>query len=280
MSLSTLATGLDHAEGVAWHPDGYLVAGGEAGQLYRITPSEGPEPAEPELVADTGGFCLGIALSRSHAFVCDMARSAVLRVGLSDGAVEPYSRGIADRPMRVPNFAVFDRDGRLWVSDSGGWGADDGLVWVVEADGETAVASEEASAFTNGMAISPDGDYLYVVESGRPCVTRLPMSGRELGPAEFVCEMPQTVPDGLAFASDGTLLISCYRPDRIYRFSDGRGLEVMVDDWTGLTLNAPTNLAFFGPELSQLVTANLAGRHLTEVQTGLNGAPLHLPEAA
>lgn len=34
--LETIATGLDHPEGVAWGPDGRVYAGGEAGQVYSI----------------------------------------------------------------------------------------------------------------------------------------------------------------------------------------------------------------------------------------------------
>lgn len=29
--------GLDHAEGVAWEPAGFLYAGGESGPIYRVT---------------------------------------------------------------------------------------------------------------------------------------------------------------------------------------------------------------------------------------------------
>ena len=35
--FSVLTDGLDHPEGVAWGPDGHIYAGGEAGQVYRIT---------------------------------------------------------------------------------------------------------------------------------------------------------------------------------------------------------------------------------------------------
>jgi gluconolactonase len=32
-AFTTLVTGLDHPEGVAWGPDGRVYAGGEAGQI-------------------------------------------------------------------------------------------------------------------------------------------------------------------------------------------------------------------------------------------------------
>ena len=35
--FTTLVDGLDHPEGVAWGTDGNWYAGGEAGQIYRIT---------------------------------------------------------------------------------------------------------------------------------------------------------------------------------------------------------------------------------------------------
>ena len=41
--LRVLAGGLDHPEGLAWDPTtGSIVAGGEAGQLYRVDPTAAP----------------------------------------------------------------------------------------------------------------------------------------------------------------------------------------------------------------------------------------------
>ena len=34
--ISVFLDGLDHPEGVAWGPDGFIYAGGEIGQIYRI----------------------------------------------------------------------------------------------------------------------------------------------------------------------------------------------------------------------------------------------------
>jgi gluconolactonase len=39
-----LADGLDHPEGVTWGPDGFVYAGGEAGQIYRV---RAPVPGQP-----------------------------------------------------------------------------------------------------------------------------------------------------------------------------------------------------------------------------------------
>jgi gluconolactonase len=124
-----IADGLDHPEGIAAGPDGTLYAGGEAGQVYRIEDGRAVE------LTSTGGFLYGIALDAAGSvYACDMGRAEVLRVG-ADGSVGPCSAGTRERPLRVPNFAAFDDAGSLFVTDSGEWRGDDGLVFRVTPDG-------------------------------------------------------------------------------------------------------------------------------------------------
>jgi gluconolactonase len=150
-------------------------------------------------------------------------------------------------------------------------------VIVVETDGTSRVLSDGPSAFTNGMALAPDGRHLYVVESSLPGISRLPLlPDGSAGSRELVVAMPRTVPDGIAFTADGLLLITCYRPDAVFMW-DGSRLDTLVEDWTGLLLSAPTNLAFTGHGLDQLVSANLGGWHVTRIDAGFVGAPLHHP---
>lgn len=272
MNASVIAAGLDHPEGIAWDPRGHLVAGGEAGQLYRIeldgTVSE---------YGTTGGFCLGIALdANGYAYVCDMGRSAVVKVA-PDGATSVYCAATDAGPLRVPNFPVFDDDGRLWVSDSGAWGGSDGAIVVIEPDGYAVVATDQVGRFPNGLAISPDGQWLYAVESSRPGVSRLRMDGPTLADPEVVVELPGTVPDGLTFGAGGELLISCYRPDAIFVW-DGIELTPLYEDPTAMTVAAPTNLAFYGPELDQLASANLHGSFVSGIPVPFTGAPLRRPD--
>lgn len=275
VSLSIIGSGIDHPECVCWDPAGSIVAGTEAGGLLWLHPTTG-EVQRSFRIGD--GLVAGIAIDGDgRAYACDVPGHRVVRVDPRTGTVETWSTGPADHPFLTPNYPVFAADGRLFVSDSGTWGANNGSVVVIEPDGTARTLSTEPVGYTNGMALSPDGSHLYVVESTPPGVSRSPVgSDGRAGPREVVIEMPRTVPDGVAFTADGTLLISCYRPDAVYSW-DGHRLHTLVEDWTGLVLSAPTNLAFTGPGLDVLVSSNLAGWHVTRIDAGLTGAPLHYP---
>ena len=273
--LRVLAGGLDHPEGLAWDPtSGSIVAGGEAGQLYRVDPDGG----SVTLMAEGGGYVLGIAIDAvGRVFWCDQVHHAVMRDDPSSGAIEAWSRGAPDVPMRVPNSLVFDASGRLYVSESGAWADHDGGMFIIEPDGTTRVGSSECRDFANGVALDPSGEYLYVLETSAPALARFDIvADGSLGARELVTLLPRTVPDGLAFTADGRLLISCFRPDAVLLW-DGTTVTTLAEDWMGLTLSAPTNVAFFGPGLGRLAAANIAFLHLAEIVTDLRGAPLHYP---
>ena len=276
MNVGIIADGIDHPEGVAWDPvQERLICGTESGQVLAID----PETWEQEVVADTGGFALGLAIdARGVIYVCDMARKAVLACDPDNGTVGVVSTGAPERRILIPNFPAFHPDGVLYVSDSGSsWDAGDGLLFGIRPDNSTFVASEAPSAFPNGLAVDESGQFLYVVETADPGVCRLPIKeDGMLGTPEDVVRMPGTAPDGLAFAADGSLIISCYRPDRIYRLAQGR-LSVLADDPQGRFLAAPTNVCYFGVQLERLAVANIGAWFISEVLDAPPGIGVHSP---
>jgi gluconolactonase len=265
---------LDHPEGVAWGRDGRIYAGGEAGQIYAIS-LEG----EVEEVANTGGSILGLAVDAAGSiYACDEGNCEVVRIDPESGRVQTLSSGTRDDSMREPNYPAFDTAGNLYVTDSGGWQKDTGLIFRINPGGNTSVWSRFLPRYPNGCCLSPDGRSLYIVESCFPGVSSVPiLSDGSAGDPAAIIEMPGTVPDGIALDSAGDLYIACYRPDRIYRFTKKGVLEILADDPTGVVLNTPTNVAFVGPRLDLLAVANVGEWHLLLGDIGRRGTPLFYP---
>jgi gluconolactonase len=272
--FASVAEGLDHPEGVAWGPDGRIYAGGEAGQIYAIDTDGSVEQR-----ATTGGFLYGITVDgNANVYGCDMGRGEVVRI-TPEGSVSSWTSGTNDRPLRVPNFSSFDDTGRLYVTDSGEWGADDGCVFRVEPDGRTVVWTDEASRFPNGCCLSPDGRSLLVVESSARRIVRVPIGeDGAAGRVDVLADLTGSQPDGLALARDGTMFVGCYRPDRIWRIPPGGGPEILAEDPDGVVLNQPANVAFVGPALHRLVVSSLGGWSLVAADIGAEGLPLRYPK--
>jgi gluconolactonase len=274
LELTVHPASLYHPEGVAWGPDGRVYAGGEGGQVYRLD----LDGNTAEEYANTRGSMLGVALdAEANAYVCDMGLQQVVRVD-PEGGWTTYSSGVPERPMRLPNYGVFDDEGMLYVTDSGEWGDRDGLIWRIRPGGQTEVWDESAAGFTNGMCLSADGAALYVVESSPPLVSRVEFADDgSAGARSVVVELPRTVPDGIALDVEGSLYISLYNPNIVYRYRPDGELQVLYDDWEQLKLLAPTNVAFAGPDLKTLVIANLFGRNLATAPMDVAGLPVRYP---
>ena len=286
-----LAEGLDHPEGVAAGGDGTVYAGGEAGQIDRLQDGTAVE------IGTTGGFLYGVTLDGGgNVYACDIGRAEVVRVS-PRGNVTSVSTGTADRPLRVPNFAAFADDGSLFVTDSGEWRGDDGLVFRITPDGETNVWSEAAVGFPNGCCLTADGDALLVVETTKSRIVRIGIRddgsagagalarlggwgtrpAGAAGPRPGALARPGSLPDGIALASDGTMFVGCWRPDRVWRIPPGGDPEVLADDPDGVTFNQPANVAFVGPDLDRLAVSSLGGWAIVAGDVGVTGLRLRYP---
>lgn len=265
-----LMEGFDHPEGLAYF-DGCWYVGGEAGQLWRI-----PEGGCADQVATVPGMVLGVALDgRGRIYACDAGSGIVWQI---DGARRrPYVQGTLKRPLVNPNWGLFSPDGSYWVSDSGHWGRQDGVIYRVSPDGISRVWCTQASRFPNGMALHPNGHDLYVVESTLPGISRVTLGTDTPQDYQIVLVLPQTVPDGLAFDEQGGLYIGYYRPDRIDYWSGRGDPEPFLSDWQGTIIAAPTNLAFGGPTRTDLWFASFGRWSLGQIDVAVPGMALYYP---
>ena len=272
--LEMFAHGLDHAEGIAVTADGTVYVGGEAGQLYRIGADDTVEE-----VLTTGGWLLGLAADGAgRIYACDAVKRCVWRIDPASGSIDVFCEGTAERPMVSPNWGCFDAQGNYYVSDSGEWKGANGLIWIVRPGDGPEVWTEQSRDFPNGKAISADGAHLLVLESTPGALVEYAIGeDGSAGPRTVLAQL-DAVPDGVAVATDGSLVIPCYRPDVIYRWREEAGLEILASDPEGVAIAAPTNIAFTGPGLETMIVPNIGRWHLTRFRhPELRGVPLHYP---
>src|SRR5207247_363718 len=154
--------------------------------------------------------------------------------------------------------------GVLWA------GGEAGQLYRVDVDRRTLEEAARAPGFVLGLAV--DGRSRVVIccsGAGSLCVLD--------GGDEEMLRLDGTVPDGIAFTTDGGVVVSCYRPDRIVHIDAAGTVTTLAEDPQGTMLAAPTNIVFVGERLDRLVSANLGRWHLTLIDCALQGAPLHYP---
>ena len=83
-----------------------------------------------------------------------------------------------------------------------------------------------------------------------------------------------SVPDGLAFDTDGFLCVSCYGDNHIWRVSPLGKKSLFASDPSSILLNRATNAAFSGPGRHTLFIANLGGWHIAKIKAPIAGQPL------
>ena len=266
--FEVFATGLDHPECVAFDREGYCWAGGEAGQVYRIDPG-----GKVETVANLGTFNGGLAWSPNDdaLYVCNPA-AGVVRV-TRDGRQSLFADRAGNRKLVGVNYALFDRSGNLYVTDSGNWQKRNGSLIRFRPDGTGEVLAGPFG-YVNGLALSEDERTLFMVESDTDRVLRFDLhpNGSIEGPTPYATV--ERLPDGLALDAAGNLYVACYASDDIHRVApDGTVTRLAWDRW-GITLGRPTNLAFGGTAFDTLYVANLGRQTITRVKLpGVSGLP-------
>jgi sugar lactone lactonase YvrE len=271
--VSIFADGLDHPECVAVHPDGSVWAGGEAGQVYRIS----PDGSEIKEITNTGGFHLGIAFSPAADWlaICDNKNKCIWKYDLLTGMLVRLPSVVEGIAINIPNYPVFDKQGNLYVSESGGFREVSGLIYKFDTKGNAIVWHYGPFSFANGMALSADQQTLYVVCTWLPGVEQIKIQpDGTAGDRSVLIKIPETCPDGIALDSSGNIYISCYAPNTIYKLTAAGALSTLIYDWESHTICNPTNMAFGGKDHQQLFIANLGRWHIARIDMDTPGLPL------
>jgi len=268
-TFEVFASGLDHPECLAFDKDGALWAGGEAGQIYRISPE-----GKVEQVTTLGSFNAGLAFSPTgELFVCNPA-TGIVRVQ-PGGKFETFASHAGDHKLICSNFGVFDSRGNCYVTDSGQWKKRNGCLCRFTPDGRGKTIAGPFG-YANGLALSADEKLLYMVESDTNRVYRFRLHDDERPPDKHIhAENVGRMPDGLALDAHGNLYASCYASDEIWKISPTGETSLFAWDAWAILLSRPTNLAFGGEDFDTMYVANLGRTTITRARLSLRGQRLN-----
>src|SRR6266849_5065847 len=114
-AVEIFGKGVLKAEGVVIDKEGNVYGGGRNGVIYKVSP-EGKVSALTTLPA--GSMPNGITMDRQGNLVyCDLGKKAMMKVTQS-GQVSMIAERVGDLALTLPNFATYDAEGNLYVSNS------------------------------------------------------------------------------------------------------------------------------------------------------------------
>lgn len=174
--------GEDGPEHIALGPDGLVYVAVASGRILRMT----PDGRDIHVVANTGGRVLGFDFDKNGNIIAADALKGLLKVG-QDGRVTVLVREVhAGDFIRYADGVVVAPSGTIYFTDASTRHAPEGANGTLEAslleileqrasgrvlafDPQTARTWVVARGFSfaNGIALSADGQSLFVAESGR-----------------------------------------------------------------------------------------------------------------
>ncbi|HCC99771.1 MAG TPA: hypothetical protein DER64_04515, partial [Planctomycetaceae bacterium] len=231
--------------------------------------------------ASTEARCLGTAVDADGNLYAAHTAGDVLKITPA-GEVSVYATPEEGEVFHCTNYPAFDRQGRMYVSESGDWSGElNGGLFRIEPGGGVAERwYPEAVDTPNAIALDAEEQNLYFVETFGAGIARVAIEADgSAGKLERVLHMPRHVPDGIAFDTEGRLWIACHRPDVIYIFDlDSNRLTLFAEDWMGEALRGPTDVAFAGPDRDILLAASLDNLVVHRFDNaGAVGLPLNHP---
>ncbi len=214
-------------EDAAVAPDGSIFLPTHSGKILRINIAEGSVAT----FANPGGRVLGMEFSDAGELYAADAYRGLLKIS-SDGIVTVLANTTSDgSSIRFANDLDVDRDGTIYFSDAS-------TKFGAEANGGTLPASLrdlmehgphgrilkydprakqtttvlEGLSFANGVALSRDGSYLLIAETGTYRVLKHWLAGPKIGQTETLLENLPGFPDNINGNPDGTFWMGLVSP--------------------------------------------------------------------
>ncbi len=244
-------SGLQRPECILAEPDGSLWSADARGGVVHIRPDGSQKLITQQAAAEfanassdlerftKGTLPNGLAFAKNGDVVISNFGTDRLEVMTRDGQTRVLVDQIDGQPIGKVNFVLRDRRDRLWLTISTrikDWTKaisptiKDGFVALYDQGKLRIVA--DGFAFTNEVRFDEKEEWLYVVETCGPRITRLraapdgSLSQREtFGPSDHGAFI-----DGIAFDSYGNLWGTHVMTDRIFAITPEGELRILLDD--------------------------------------------------
>jgi gluconolactonase len=321
-AITYLGKDLQRPECVLAEPDGSLWSADARGGVMHIRPdgtqalilqSEKTSFASAvfeEQRFTTGTLPNGLAFARNGSIIVSNFGTDRLELMTRRGDMSVLVDRIDGQPIGKVNFVLRDSRGRYWITVSTrtpNWmsavrpDVADGFVALYTPETGNIRVVAEGFRFTNEIRFDAAEQWLYVVETCGPCITRLKaapdgtLTDREtFGPADHGAPI-----DGIAFDAYGNLWGTHVMTDRIFALTPEGELRILLDDapvdaskrlmdafYKGQATPelmlacggsiAPwmASLTFFGRDLRQVAIGSLRGTRLPVFTAPVAGLPM------
>jgi sugar lactone lactonase YvrE len=276
-------------EHIAVGPDNKLYTAMTSGNLLRMD----LDGAHQEIFANTRGRVLGFDFDRAGRMIAADAMQGLLTID-SDGHVSVLTNRVSsDDPVRYANSVVVAPDGIIYFTDASArfspaeWGGtyEASVLDILEqAASGRVLAYDPASAstrvvahgfsFANGIALSSDGQTLFVAETGRYRIWKIASQARDLdiqsgsAQATVLFDNLPGYPDNLMRGRDGRIWVGLFRPRN--PAADGLSQKPFMRK---VLLRMPRSLLPVGDPYSHVFAFDESGQVIEDLQDPIGAYP-------
>ena len=206
-------------EDVAFDSEDRIYCGVEDGRIMRFQ----PDGTRPEVFANTHGRPLGLIFDSLENLIVADARRGLLSID-RDGNVAALTTEAAGAPFHCTNDLDIAGDGTIYFTDaSSKFTLTELKADILEHRGNGRLLAYDPSTkttrvvlgdlyFANGVAVSPDGSFLLVVETGAYRVRRVWLNGAKQGQSDIFIDNLPGFPDGISSNGRDTFWLALVTP--------------------------------------------------------------------
>lgn len=239
------------------------------GRVFRIDPQ-----GAWSLVAEYDGEPNGMKFAAPGRLLITDYKNGLVELDVATGRVSGFLERRNSERFKGVNDLVFDAAGDLYFTDQGQSGLHDpsGRLYRLRRNGQLDLLIQNVPS-PNGVALSPDGQVLYLAVTRGNCVWRVPLlpDGSVSKVGQFFTSHGPSGPDGLAVDAQGRLLVANPGLGRVWVLNRWAEPDEVLTGPRGASL---TNLAFGAADRRTLYVTDSTHGHILTTRMDAAGVAL------